>query len=547
METQNLVMGETLGLTVSDVQSGLYRVDWLKPIGQVGYPWASGMLYLEHRPDLYPIQARGLGMPGKLRALSQNPYVKAAIRRPVRAIASTPLRLERPELPEWATTEDYAAAERQWQLCQRAWDRLTKRKKGLAKFTREVIGAAVDGFYLGEKVYDEQTYDFEGFAATYLVPRLPELRASWTVRYWLTQREQPIGVVLENNRSTDYGGGGGSSWIVIPWKKLVHVAAEMTGSNLEGEAWIRPVVNHIEILNTSHTLEALAAEVNGVGEMHVTLPDKHTDAKATAEIHGHLQRRKAGQAAGMVLPFGTQVTLTSPMSAMPDFGPMQSRLIQAIAIALDESDQLIALQQTGSYAARADASAEHRDGYDYLLQEYVAAPLEDVLETTIEINFPGDVAAGRVFVPTVGWGVVEERDIGDYIGTLGIALQTGILSAEDMARAKPTLLELLDLPQSDDVGESGISQDAVGADDDPWSGEFVTTAVVAQKFGVRPSTIVAWAKAEPPLINARKIGSRWSIDLNSVRNLLRNAPVAGVAQPVPQPQPEAEAPAQETP
>lgn len=513
----------TAAITIHSVDDLTGAISWSAPISQPGLPWQGGRLALETRTDLQPEEARGWGAPGKYWAVQYLPEVQASINRPLRALAALPWRLEDAEPPDWATPMDLLCWRRQQALCARVWHRITRDRKRLTRFIREVVlTPAIEGFYLGEVVCDEAVLDFEGFDARYWMPRLPQFRAPWTVRYWLTCHEEPQGVILDASGATDYSGPTGNPWAVIPWRKLVHIAAEQIGSNLEGVSWLRPVYNLIRILQQAWSTEALAVEVNGIGEMHIELPEgMATDSRDAAALRAHISGRKSGQAPGLITPAGTKVNILSPQTTVPDFTPLRQGLTQSIMLGLSSADQLIAVQGTGAFAAREEATADQRDSYDYLAQEYVAAALEQVMDRAIAANYPGDYVAGRVFAPRVAWGNVETRDPGEYIANVAIAVQAGLI---DPAAAAPVIAELLDLPTANAQSEGG-TVDAAGPTDDPGTGTFIGTAEAAARFGVRSSTIVSWAKRGAVL--AKKFGGRWRVEVGSVEAMIEGAPVAG--------------------
>jgi len=516
-------------LTVADVRTGEYTVNWLRPIGTTGMPWSGGQLYLERNPKYHPIVARGQGEPGLFWEIQYLPQVQAALRRPLRAILSLPYRVEPTEPPEWASDEDYAAAERHWELGRRVFDRLSRDRQAFTKMLREFFSVTViGGSYLGELVCDEVVYDYEGPAFRYWVPRHPELRAPWTIQHWLTQAERPIGVVLNSAAARDFTGGGGPSYAVIPWRKLIHVAAEFTGSNLEGVSWLRPVVNLVKMLQQAYQTLGLANEINGIGELWFTLPEGMSAADPVAQaFQQHIRLRKSGQSTGGVAPHGTSIQTISPQQTMPNMEPTITALTKDILLGMDSIDTTIATDGTGSYAAKVEGGEEFRDGLDYIAQEYAAFPIEQILRKAIEINYPEDMVAGRVYCPTVQWGVVEERDNDTYINTLVVAYQGGLLTEQDMAVARPMIRELLDLPEPRSEGEAGA--DATGESDDLRTGRFQDTASVAKIFGVRASTINGWRRRGK--IEGRKIAGRWRIDVGSVRALISGVdPVADAAE-----------------
>jgi len=516
---RQIVPGVDATFTVADLLTGEYEVNWLAPLGRTGMPWSGGRLFLERNPKYHPVTARGQRQPGLYWELQYLPQVQTALRRPMRALTALPYRIEPYEMPEWSSDEDYAAAERQWALGQRVWLAITADRQRFSRCIREIfMTAAIGGCYLGEIVCDERVLDIEGVPMRYWIPRLPEMRSPWTISYWLTQDERPVGVVLDASSSRDYSGGGGSSQVVIPWRKLIHVASEQTGSNLEGVSWMRPVIQLIQLMQQSWVTLGVANEVAGIGEPWLILPEGMSAADPVAEMwRTHIQRRRTTQAGGGVLPAGSTIEVVSPQASMPNMDSTMAMLNRDILMGMDSIDTTIATDGVGSYAAKVEGGAEQRDGLDYVAQEYAAFPLEQLLQRAIEINFPGDVAAGRVFGPRVQWGVIEERNNEDYVNAIVVAYQGGILTEQDMAAARPVIRELLDLPSPDSEAEGGQA-DAAGPEDDLRSGQFIGTPEAAAMFGVKPSTINGWRRRG--LIRAQKIGGRWRVDTASVRALI---------------------------
>jgi len=516
----DLKLSERVRLRSTDLVGGDFAIAWSDEMGQPGMPWSSGVLNLEHHPDLHPLRARGIGgNVGKYWKDQWLPQVRSPLTRPIRALIGLPWRLEQPEVPDWASLEDVRAARRQWELCQRVWHGWQSKRQTWNQTIREmVLTAQVAGFYWGEIVTQERSMELPsvGFPVRYQIPGLPRWRAPWSIQYWLTQKERPVGVIASFSQASDYDSGVGDSWVVIPWAKIVHVGAEQIGSALEGFSSLRSVNNLLEMLKDTYRLRALAIEVNGVGELFFKLSEGGVDAVDEEKLRDYIRFRKSAQVSGAVLPNGVEPHYGSPSATMPNLEPVVDGLTRDIMLGLDSEDRLIAVMDTGAYAARESASADARDQYDYLASELVAGPLEQCLEAAVRINFPADVAAGRTFIPRVDWGVAETRDMGDWVSTVALARQAGIL---DDPVIGPGVREQLDLPASGDVaGDGETLEDAPGPEDDPLSGQWVSPSAIAMAWGYAPGTVTGWAKKG--LIRGRKIGPHWRIDASDVKRFL---------------------------
>lgn len=443
---------------IDAVSDGSAKVTWTRRDGQPGVPMAGGVIRLEKHSDLASMWARGRGGdPGVYWGLQNLPQVQAAINRPVRTLAATPVRWERPELPEWASEVDRTEAEIQFEWAQKA-TRWTPAQ--WAQFARESLKTTVvTGFCPFELVGEEREFSVGGVDGKWICPLPPEWRAPWSVRYWLTLREDLQGVVFDFYQSSDYQGHHGESLVAIPAEKLLLVTSERVGSNWEGYSWLRPIYNHLLMLRQAYQLQALAVEVHGVGELFFLMSeDSPGNPNDVAALKAYLGSRKAESAPGAILPHGITPMWSSPDSNIPDLTPVFESLERAIAIALDSDDRLIALQQAGSFAARETASADARDSYDYIFQSFIAHPLEEMLRRFIRLNFPGH---DRVWCPRLAYGQVEERDMGAYVETVSKAYLTGLL---DDPVIGPPLREQLDLPP---LPEDTSAEDVEGFTPEP--------------------------------------------------------------------------------
>lgn len=380
-------------------------------VGRPGLPWQHGRLSgLEHHPDLIPVLARGLGSdPGVFWKLARSSaQVQAALRDFVANLTTAEWEIQKPELPPWLAGDAEAALalEHHWRLAQYLW--WTWHRTGLrrnhARWQEDQIRYAYTcGFYLGEYLAETQSLDLGLGARDYEIFGLPELRAPWTVREWMTQDEQPIGVVQRTGFSWDWNGAGaGGDEQHIPWWKLHHFTLIDAGpTDLEGVSALRPAYVALKALQVIDQIQGLAIEVNGLGVMtaeplDVNLP---VDSDEAARVDAHMENSKAEH----VPWFRSErykLGILSPNDHVPDLTPQRAIYERDVMLALDQSHKLIAISSHGSHAARASASEEALRSLD-LPASRLAASSESLLATALAANFPEDMARGYCFIPRV--------------------------------------------------------------------------------------------------------------------------------------------------
>lgn len=425
-------------------------VDFNVAQGITGIPISRGYITLETHPDLAPFKARGIWSdPGVFYKLAHDtPQVTAAMDAPTNAIVSAPYRVEPTELPPWADDEDKAAQARQLEFCQRVFHRWGR--NNWRRYCRDVMRTApISGFYLGEMTAD--LVDVDGVA--YLMPDLPEYRAPWTVREWIHQTDTLRGVKFNFGGTDSWGtyGVNGDPLVVIPIEKLVHIASGQVGSNWEGVSWLRPVWMHIKFLQSALSLWALANQVNALGTLVSTSPVGSPVSSTTADtIEKQANNYVARDVPTIGMPPGHDLKHISPQQQLPDMTPFVIILERMIAMALKNAHSLIALQKAGSYAARADASSEARDGWKFIADEFISNPVEtQIFERFIRLNFPMDAAAGRVYVPELKVDEVQVQDPKEVIDAIAAAQDAGLL---DHPKYGAHIREMVGLPREVDNG-----------------------------------------------------------------------------------------------
>ena len=435
-------------LTRADVLDGRYTVDFAEPTrGRPGLPWRNGKLYLEHHPDLVPVKARGLGSdPGEFWRLRSMPQGQEALADLTSAIVREPHRLEAAPLPEWFESNAMAVAAHKWQTaaCNQLWDRWcgSGNPYGFERWAADVLlFAKTSGFYLGEitgkrrrfwlPIELGQVRQFRGVEL--LALDLPDLRAPWTVEYWLTQCERPVGVVQRLYQSQDYDGFTVGE-VVLPWDKLIHIPHRPAGpTDLEGQSFYRGAYAPLLTIQDLWQVQALTVEVNGFGTWIVRRSDPNAvplDDKSVNRLTTHLKNYKSEHVPYMLIPHGYEVELLSPQQAVPDFSAQVDMYERAAERALNQGHKGIATRGTGAYSARSDASRDAREGYDFDDRTLICRPIEQLLRRFIEINFPHDVSMGWCFVPSCVSGSIETRDREERARTLATYATAGLLDRD---------------------------------------------------------------------------------------------------------------------
>ncbi len=387
-----------------------------------GLPWRNGQLYLEHDPDLYPVYARGLGDPAtsvywQLRTM---PQCVEALDDLTSAIVTAPWRLVRRELPPWAQGDpaQVAAWDRHNALAERVWWHWTTclGQRGLhALISEKLEFAFVCGFCLHEISLERRVMDLGDGPRLYLFPeKIPELRAPWSVRQWLTQCEYPIGILQTLSQVQNTNGGQEPYEVFIPWRKLDHFTLRQAGpTDLEGMSSIRPARRALLSLQKIYQLQTLAVEVNGVGTTTLIKRDA-TAAPLTeaqrSELALFFDSYTGEMVPWLIPPDGYEFAIVSPQQTVPDLSNQIVQFEKAAGKALNTSHRLIALTGHGSFAARAAAQSAATESLA-LPASRIADNLEELLGRIIRANFGADE---HVYVPSVRWQSVDAEAVKTY-------------------------------------------------------------------------------------------------------------------------------------
>lgn len=433
MRLTQLQPGRSVQLSQVDV-SDLPRIDdrdlidvLAERLGRPGMPWRGGRLWLETHADLRA--TAGPGRRSRYQDVKQDPLVRGMLRRLTAVMTGAPYRVEPCALPAWLEddADAQAARDRQHAYIERLWWRWASQgRDGLTRWLRDnALTTPVEGWSWYELVGEPRLVDLgDGTPRPVLwLDTPPEYRAPEAVRYWIHDREQLVGVVADFYMSSDYAGTTGESWVVYPADKLLLVTTGQVASNVTGESWLRAVYNWLLAKRKLLQIALVDAEVNGVGELVIELPDTGSGEADQQTHEAYLNNRQAVSAPGLVVKAGTKVTRIDPSATA--FDNLRDYIERGIALAWGQDHRLIALQQAGSYSAREQAADEADDVLDDVMRELVCEPMEALWARLIRLSFPDDVARGWCFTPRLEW---IDADDTPAVEVLTAAVQAGLLT-----------------------------------------------------------------------------------------------------------------------
>ena len=444
---------------VVDLYSGQYRIDLGSILGEVlgqsGQLISNGYLYSETHPDL-----RLRPTPGKRSKyweIRTHPMICGLLRKAVSTFSGTDYRIESAPIPAWLESDPRAEGVRakHTQYIERWFSEWSSMgRSGIAGYIRSVVQTSIiQGFSFYEIVATPRSLFLAGSLTEVYWPEPLHWRAPWSVRYLVTDREKLLGVVCDFSYSRDYSSKPGykssGSQVVIPAEKLLWVTTGAIGDNDHcGRSWLRDIYNYIIAHRKLTQVESLAVEINGLGELVITMPQGGVSEESQGRLEDYLLNRTSANGGGLIVPDGCKVERLP--SHVPELSSLQNRLERNIALAWLQDERLIALQNIGSLSARDSASADSREAYDSYLREMIAEPLQELFYRMIALSFPQDIKEGLAFVPKLGWGQIEERSQVEYTSTLSQAVSSGLIQwREEDEEELRKLLDLMPLDSPD--------------------------------------------------------------------------------------------------
>jgi len=384
---------------------------------------------------------------------------------PLQGLVTGEWSVDPPDLQD-PTPEQLDAAERRASKLQR--NLLHNIAGGWKQYVTEWLYALVAGFVVHEPVYHGQGPDAG------LLEKLSFIYPSSVDGWALDEAEQNLQAV--RFRSAQDGG-----LYVIEARDLQIYSHLRMGLNLEGVSTLRSVTGWIQTVQLMQQLENLSKERLGVPWITAQQDGEsmgNTEADKTLE--SILQDARAEESPVIKLPNGTTLQMHSAAGNEPDFSTPKEFAIKQIKQVLNAEGSLIAVNDTGAYAAREEASKDALQISGYLagllcdnLNGADNRPCTGVLKSTEKTYWGGPIQPGRYC--QLSWSPGDERNPkrasrineGLKSGALtpGPAVEgayreeVGLPLSQDQERA------LADGPGDDDLVEGG-GKDAEGADDD---------------------------------------------------------------------------------
>lgn len=367
------------------------QVDYTEQLGQHGVPWGWGTLRFDPNDDLQPYYARGRG--GDLGVWHDHlntPPVEQGIMKPVRALAGLTWRPRPAQLDEYADDADRALARKHWEYCCRCLDRWGP--KAVGDLVEQILrNVPAFGFQLWELMGERTTLKVDGAAGEYLAFTPPVWISHNALEYWLISREELVGCIFDFSHSVDADGTTGPVRKPIGREKLMWIGYRADGSNYEGRGALRAHYSQTEMYRAFLELQALAAEINGLGDRVVIGPEK-SGQSVRAAITEWMNSFVARTVPWAYLPHGSQYMLTAPNTGQVDFTPVLNFLKAEIAAVHDSTSELVGIiHSAGSFALKKDASAQGQKNYQYVVTRLIAQPVaEELFLPFLRLAFPED-------------------------------------------------------------------------------------------------------------------------------------------------------------
>ncbi len=168
------------------------------------------------------------------------------------------------------------------------------------------------------------------------------LRQPWTVKGWVFDEDERewIGAELQSD---------GKEPVIVEREHMQLFRWDAFGDDLEGNSPVRTAAPWVEIKHLASRLEALSAEVRGVGLMAVESDvDNPMDEAEARKLVDDLQEMTAAENPIIVLPNGRRLVLHSPAGASPDFSALKRYCDEQIALIVKAENALLGMSDVGT-------------------------------------------------------------------------------------------------------------------------------------------------------------------------------------------------------
>lgn len=169
------------------------------------------------------------------------------------------------------------------------------------------------------------------------------LREPWTVKSWIFDDESGRDWIATEFEAT------GTEAVLVGREHLINFRNFGFGADQEGNSEVRTAAKWVEIKQLAARLEAMAAEVRGVGLIEVqSAEDKPLSEAEANQVVSALAGMVSVENPIICLPNGSRLVLHSPAGAAPDFSALKKYCDEQIALCTKGEGALVGMSDVGT-------------------------------------------------------------------------------------------------------------------------------------------------------------------------------------------------------
>lgn len=398
---------------------------------------------------------------------------------PLHAMVTGQFEVKPPDLVDPSPSEQDEAVMRAEKIEQTLFKNL---EGGWRQFVTNWWYSAIGGFSIFERLH-------HGFGDEERAGLLREMSFIYpsSVDGWLRDAE------TDNLRAVRFEDADGTPY-TIDARHLLLFSYLKFGNDFEGISPLRPITRWIQAIQIFSQLEALAGERFGVPWITASytdpqdMPGSQDNDDKLMEI---LQEARAQESPVVKLPNGAEVELQSAAGKMPSFEEPKRFALERVTEVLSGEASLIAVGDTGAFAARSEASKDAMQ-----LAAYVAyrlcenlngasnKPYTGPIKRMEDLRWDGPIQPGRYCY--MDWSPGDARDP-ERLKKINNSVKVGTITHDEHVEREAR--KELDIPMSDELEEaegSGEAQAprAAASDWDGWLKGGLAASEAAGQDGV---------------------------------------------------------------
>lgn len=287
------------------------------------------------------------------------------------------------------------------------------------------------------------------------------LRQPWTLKSWILDEDERdwIGAELEAD---------GKEPVIVEREHLQLFRWDAFGDDLEGNSPVRTAAMWVEIKQLASRLEALAAEVRGIGLMAAESDADNPMDQAEAEtLRDYLEAMTAAENPIIVMPNGRRLVLHSPAGTVPDFNVIKRYADEQIALAVKAENVLLGMGDVGTMG-HAVVKDEQQIRSIESYARHICEGVNRIIRRMVDL-MGGPVVEG--LYPELEYGPQSQARAPEHYDRLATFVEKGMLTwTRDDEQTLREELKLAPLPDSEvtaaDKKTAGITESLGGGN---WS------------------------------------------------------------------------------